>query len=237
MIEQALILVGGKGTRLGAITAQTPKPLLEIAPGRVFLDYALTHLACEGVKQTILLAGHLGEQVEARYQGATLWGMKISVIREPEPAGTAGALLYAKDVLEPVFYMLNGDSLFKFPTRELGNVLGPDDMGALALRRVENASRYGAVTLENGRILAFREKDPSLTGSALINGGVYALRKTILAQIAASPCSIESDVFPALAIVGVLAGAEFDGYFLDIGLPDTLEQGRRELPGQFAGLL
>ncbi|MDX2275826.1 MAG: sugar phosphate nucleotidyltransferase [Hyphomonadaceae bacterium] len=234
-MRQALVLVGGKGTRLGAITAATPKPLLPLGNG-VFLDYLLTLFAKQGVAEFILLSGHFADQVVARYDGAVIAGARVSVVCEPEPAGTGGALRYAADRLDPAFLMMNGDSLFEVDHRRLEAALGQNDVGALALRRVPDGARYGRVELENGRVSAFREKDPGFTGEALISAGVYALRRRVLGLIGEGPCSIETDVFPRLAVHGQLAGLESEGYFIDIGLPDTLDQARREIPARFGSL-
>src|SRR5262245_46486518 len=110
-VKQALVLVGGKGTRLGALTAGTPKPLLEIAPGLRFLDVLLEQFARHGFTDIILLAGHLGAQVEALYQGRRVGESHVSVVCEPAPAGTGGALVHAAGRLDPWFLMANGDSL------------------------------------------------------------------------------------------------------------------------------
>ena len=114
-VKQALLLVGGRGTRLGALAASTPKPLLEVAPGLRFLDLLLDEVARQGFDEIILLAGHMGEQVEALYHGRTVRQAKVDVVREPEPAGTGGALWSARERLDPWFIMANGDSLFDTP--------------------------------------------------------------------------------------------------------------------------
>lgn len=233
VVRQAFILVGGRGTRLGAIAKDAPKPLMPIADGRVFLDFVIAAFARAGVSDIVLLAGHLAGQVEARYHGRPIGSAQIRVVREPEPAGTAGALALARDIAAPLFFMANGDSLFDFAIPELAATLPADAVGALALRRVEDGGRYGAVSLENGRITRFAEKDPSLIGPALINAGVYLLRDAVLKDIGPPPCSIETDVFPKLVARGLLAGAAFEGYFIDIGLPETLAQARAELPARF----
>ena len=103
-------------------------------------------------------------------------------------------------------------------------------MATLALRAVENAARYGRVVEEQGKVVAFLEKDASREGPGIINGGIYVLKREILDCVHDLPCSLEQDVFPTLAERGEIQGHEFNGYFLDIGLPETLEQGRRELP-------
>lgn len=236
-MRQAVVLVGGRGSRLGEIARDTPKPLLPIEGDRRFLDYLLDNLAAHGVDEILLVAGHHGAQVADRYDGAKRGAAVVSVVIEPEPAGTGGALSHVADRLDPSFLMSNGDSIFDFDYRALEPALGADDLGALALRRVDDARRYGAVEHADGRVVRFREKDPSLAGPADISGGVYMLRRAVLELITRLPCSIEAEVFPVLAEQGRLACRPFDGYFLDIGLPETLEQGRRELPVQFAGRL
>jgi hypothetical protein len=100
----------------------------------------------------------------------------------------------------------------------------------LALRSVPDAARYGRVIEDQGKVVAFLEKDLNQPGPGVINGGIYVLKREILALVCDLPCSLEQDVFPALVKRGEIWGKEFDGYFLDIGPPETLEQGRRELP-------
>lgn len=234
-VEQAFILVGGRGTRLGALAKDTPKPLMEIAPGRVFLDFVIAAFARAGVSDIVLLAGHLAEMVEGRYGAARIGDAEIRVIRETEPLGTAGALRAARRAARAHFFMANGDSLFDFDIASLPAILDGKAIAALALRQIEDGARYGSVAVDGDRITAFREKDAARLGPALINAGVYVIRDTIFDRIPAPPCSIETDVFPGLAAEGLLRGAPFDGYFIDIGLPETLAQARLDLPARFPG--
>lgn len=226
--SQALFLVGGKGTRLGALSATTPKPLQEIAPGVRFLDLLLENAARMGFTDLILLAGHLGEQVDAVY-GANRFGeAAVRVVREKQPMGTGGALSRVAHLLDERFVMMNGDSFFDINLRALTAGPLPADSGRLALRMVEDVSRYGSVTLDGTRIAAFAEKNAARAGAGLINGGIYYLGRDLVARIS-GPSSIEADVFPLLASEGRLEGKAFQGYFLDIGLPETLAQARREM--------
>jgi D,D-heptose 1,7-bisphosphate phosphatase len=231
-MRQALILVGGRGTRLGALAADTPKPLLPIAGDVRFLDYLIANLSRHGVSDVILLAGHLAETVERRYRDAEIGGARVRVVVEPEPAGTAGALTYARDLLDDDFLMMNGDSILDFNYLALTTALTPDDLGVLALRRIEEPGRYGRVETRDGRVLAFREKDPDYAGEALISGGVYLLRRAVLDLVTQTPCSIETDVFPVLAARGALGAVEASGYFIDIGLPETLSEARDAVPDE-----
>jgi D,D-heptose 1,7-bisphosphate phosphatase len=231
-VRQVCILVGGKGTRLGEITRAVPKPLLDIGDGTTFLDFIIEQVTRQGFDDVILLAGHLGHLVEERYrgEGRGCGAARVRVVVEPEPRGTAGALLLARDVVAPRFALLNGDSFFDTNLRSLAAQAAAADHEALiALRRVTDASRYGTVDMEDDRVVRFREKDPVHSGPALINAGVYILTSALIDRIRRLPCSIEVDIFPQLAAAGKLFGALRDGYFLDIGLPETLDQGRREL--------
>ena len=230
-IRQVIILVGGRGTRLGEIARDVPKPLVPIADERPFLDYLLKMVARHGYQDIVLLAGHLGERVEALYEGKRIGAATVRVMRETEPLGTGGALTNVCGLLDKRFIMMNGDALFDFNLRAL-EVAAPENgaMATLALRAVEDVSRYGRVIAENGRIVRFMEKDREHRGSGTINGGVYVLKRKILSLIESLPCSIEQDIFPVLAQRGDVSGVTFEGYFLDIGIPEALERGHRELP-------
>jgi len=229
-IRQALILAGGKGTRLGEITRKVPKPMLPIA-GRPFLDHLVEMIERHGYEDILLLGGYLGEVLEAAYDKRRIGGAAIRVMREKVPLGTAGALTVARDALDPRFLMMNGDAFFDINLRALEQASRQSGATAtLALRSVDNATRYGRVIEDEGKIVAFMEKDLSRPGPGVINGGIYVLKREILDLVRGLPCSLEQDVFPALVERGEIRGKAFDGYFLDIGLPETLEQGRRELP-------
>jgi dTDP-glucose pyrophosphorylase/histidinol phosphatase-like enzyme len=230
-IRQAVILAGGKGTRLGEITRKVPKPMLPIAGDKPFLDYLLEMIERHGCEDIILLGGHLGDVLEAAYGGRRMGDARIRVLREKVPLGTAGALTVAREALDPRFLMMNGDAYFDINLRALEQASRQTGaMATLALKSAPDAGRYGRVIEEQGKVVAFLEKDPNRPGPGIINGGIYVLRREILDLVLNSPCSLEQDVFPALVKRGEIRGLQFDGYFLDIGLPETLEQGHRELP-------
>ena len=230
-IRQAVILAGGKGTRLGAITRTVPKPMLPMAGGRPFLGYLLEMIDRHGYQDILILAGYLGEAVEAVYGGHRIGKATVRVLRETVPLGTAGALTIAREALDPRFLLMNGDALFDINLRALEQASQPDGaMATLALRSVADAARYGRVIEEQGKIVTFLEKDASRPGPGVINGGIYVLKRDILDLVRDLPCSLEQDVFPTLVEQGQIRGREFEGYFLDIGLPETLERGHLELP-------
>jgi D-glycero-D-manno-heptose 1,7-bisphosphate phosphatase len=230
-VRQTCILVGGKGTRLGDITRAIPKPLLDIGEGMAFLDLLIEQAARQGFNDVVLLAGYFGDIVRARYDGRTFGRAQVRVLIEPEPRGTAGALISARDILQPRFILLNGDSFFDINMRALVAESDTDCEALIALRFVPDASRYGSVELRGNRIVRFGEKAAHPGKAAVINAGIYVLNAAVVDRIHSLPCSIESDIFPILAAEGKLGGSIRDGYFLDIGLPETLQQGRRELLG------
>jgi len=231
---QAAILCGGLGTRLGALTAAMPKPLLPVGE-RPFLEILLDELGRMGVKRIVLLAGFAADRI-ADYAATTpvrsRFDLSIEVAIEPFPAGTGGALWHARECLEEQFFLLNGDTWFDIPLLSLGRRLlqEPSAIGVTGLRQVADAARYGTVLLAGDRITEFSER-PAQPGPGLISGGVYAFRRSLLDHLR-ERCSLERDVLPTLAANGDLRGLVFDGYFIDIGVPDDLERARRELGGK-----
>ena len=160
------------------------------------------------------------------------FALSIEVAIEPFPAGTGGALWHARECLEEQFFLLNGDTWFDIPLLRLGGRLlqEPSAVGVTALRQVADAARYGTVIVAHDRITEFSER-PARPGPGLISGGVYAFRRSLLDHLR-ERCSLERDVLPSLATNGDLRGLVFDGYFIDIGVPDDLERARRELGGK-----
>ena len=227
-VRQACILVGGKGTRLGDLTRELPKPLIEIAENITFLDVVIGQIARQGFNDIVLLAGYLGDLVRARYEGRSFGLARVRVIVEPEPRATGGALVGAREIIAPLFLLLNGDTFFDINLRALVLACRTDQEALIALHRVSDASRYGSVLLDGDRVVRFLEKSQG-AGPALISAGTYLLRASVIDRIRSLPCSIESDIFPILAQEGRLYGQACEGYFIDIGLPETLQQARREL--------
>ena len=225
MLNQAVFLVGGLGTRLKDRTRATPKPMLEVG-GRPFLEYLLDEAARHGFGEILLLAGHFGQQIEERYDGRDWRGARIKVLREPEPLGTGGALRFALPHLADQFLFANGDSFFDINLRELPLIL-PQNGLAMALRDVVG-DRYGRVRLQDGKVMSFHAPEEGMEGP--INGGVYVLSRAVAQAVPQGKVSLEGDVFPVLAARGRIHGKIFDGYFIDIGVPDDFERAQIELP-------
>jgi D,D-heptose 1,7-bisphosphate phosphatase len=229
VLKQAVILVGGLGTRLGERTRLVPKPLLEVA-GRPFLDYILDELSrYPTIQDIVLLAGHQAGQVVDRYQGRRWRGASVSVVSEPAHLGTGGALKHAAPRLDRKFLLLNGDSFFDFNMLDLA--AAPADPPALvrvALKRDHAGDRYGRVLLDRDFIKTFLPAGSQPNGP--INSGVYCVDRDVLAFIDQVPCSLEQAVFPRLAAQGQLRAALYDGFFIDIGVPADFDRAQSELP-------
>jgi D-glycero-D-manno-heptose 1,7-bisphosphate phosphatase len=231
MTFQAVFLVGGLGTRLGRLVDETPKPLLPVG-GRPFLDHLIDRACRAGAAEIVLVAAHLGARVRDRYHAARPGGVPVRVLTEPAPAGTAGALRFAAPQLADTFMLANGDSLFDLPLAAfMAEPTPPPVLARLALRRVADIGRYGAVSLSDGGVItAFAEKGAS--GPGLANGGVYRIDKRLVARIPRDgACSLERDVFPDLVAERRIEGRVFDGFFIDIGIPEDLARADALLPG------
>lgn len=226
-VRQAVCLVGGRGTRLGSLTQNTPKPLLEVG-GRRFLDYLIGEAERFGLERLLLLAGHNADEVVRTYDRKVVGGLSIDVIVEATPAGTAGALANAADALDPVFFLVNGDSFFGFNWLALVPALDREDWTMhLALARGVRGGRYGRVETTGSRISSFLPKAES---ALPINAGVYLVRRRILERIRERPCSLESDILPTLASEGELLGFATEGTFIDIGIPEDFARGQEAMP-------
>jgi D,D-heptose 1,7-bisphosphate phosphatase len=234
MVRQALILCGGLGSRLGALAATTPKPLLPVG-GIPFLDVLLFELGRHGIKRVLLLAGFAANQILDYAASTSLkarFDLEIDVSVEPQRAGTGGALWHARDRLDDQFLLLNGDSWFDinlldFACRAMSD---PSATGGIAVRPLPEASRYGLVEIDGIRVTRFRER-PERAEGGLVSAGVYLFQRA-LADDLTPCCSLEAEVLPALADRKRLLGVPFDGYFIDIGVPDSFARAQHEVPVQ-----
>ncbi len=221
---QAIVLVGGEGTRLRPLTETVPKPALTLVD-RPFLAFMIEWLAGHGVTEVVLACGFLPDVLREALAGEeSRAGAKIRYIAEPEPRGTAGAIRFAADQLgddlDDRFLALNGDVLTDLDLSAL--LRAHEERGAAAtigLHPVEDSSAYGLVRSDpDGVVLAFLEKSGEC-GPGEINAGMYVLERSALDLIpAAENVSIEREVFPRLVGRG-LHGLCLDGYWVDIGTP------------------
>jgi D,D-heptose 1,7-bisphosphate phosphatase len=231
--DQCVILVGGLGTRLGERTKMTPKPLLDVG-GAPFLETLIGEARRRGFDDFLLLAGHRSEAVVAFLADRDVekqFDCRVELSIEPTPLGTGGALVHALPKLHDDFLLLNGDTWFDFNWLDLMANARRDRAGvAIALREIVKPDRYDTVELDGSLVLAFRPRGEILP-VALINGGVYYVAREAI-EGSAAPCSLESDVLPGLIRRQALRGYSYGGFFIDIGVPESLAAAGRLVPKQ-----
>jgi mannose-1-phosphate guanylyltransferase len=222
---QALILVGGEGTRLRPLTETVPKAVMPLA-GRPFLSYMIDWLRRHGVDDIVLACGFRADRVrEVLGEGGD--GLRVRYIEEPEPRGTAGAIKFASEQLGERFLALNGDVLTDLDlTALMAFHERRDSRATLGLYPVGDATGYGLVRRDDdGAVVEFLEKpDPSQVGPGEINAGAYVLERSVLELVPdGQMVSIEREVFPQLIGKGLHA-LPLEGYWMDIGTPQRYLQ-------------
>lgn len=229
---QAVLLCGGRGTRLSKLYPDRPKALAPVA-GRPFLEWQLDWLARAGVTRIHLAAGHLAAQLESWTAASGRAGLTVSI--EPQPLGTGGGLKFVEPHLRgDPFLVLNGDSLM--PGLDITALLAAHrDTHApvtLAIAPIEDAGRYGTVEAgADGVITAFCEKATCTEG--WINGGVYVVSRAVLDLIPANQAlSLETDIFPSFVAERRLRAFRSRPPLLDMGTPEGLAAMTSFLEGQ-----
>jgi D-glycero-alpha-D-manno-heptose 1-phosphate guanylyltransferase len=226
LLKEAIILAGGFGTRLQAVVSDVPKPMAPIN-NEPFLNYVFNYLKHYNIEHVVLSTGYLSEKISGYYKNEYK-GIKISYTKEAEPLGTGGGIRLALEkCLTNEVLVLNGDSFFDVDINSYYKQHHSFKSDcSLALRKVDNASRYGTIKLDDtSEIKAFKEKD-SVEQPGLINGGVYILnRELFLNKTEANKAfSIEKDFFEKRVDQLKIFGFEYQGYFIDIGIPEDYKK-------------
>ena len=223
---QAIVLVGGEGTRMRPLTYETPKPMLPLV-GVPMIECVLEALGRHGVTDAVLSLGYLPDRFTEAYPNNVIAGVGVTYAVEPSPLDTAGAIRFAARVagVDETFLVVNGDILTDLDvTRLLAFHRDREAEATIALHPVTDPSRFGVVaTTPDGRVLAFVEKPPPEEAPTnLINAGTYIFEPSVLDRIAPTGrASVERDTFPALAAAGALYAMPDDAYWLDTGTPQS----------------
>jgi mannose-1-phosphate guanylyltransferase len=244
MIENAIILAGGFGTRLRPLTFDIPKPLLPVG-GRPFLETQFIRLKRAGIKQVILSIFHQAPAMKKALPKLRHFGLKIRLLKEARPLGTGGAIAFAWPDHSKPCLVLNGDVLSDFDIGSLAHFHSAQNAEAsLWAIEVADTSAFGVMeTGPSGEVARFVEKPrPGESESKKINAGLYALSPKVLGLVPAGKAvSVEREVFPSLLQRGmrVLAfKAKKAPYWNDIGTPAAylranldVAEGRLRIPG------
>lgn len=237
-MTEAILLVGGKGTRLRPMTVHTPKPMVPAA-GVPFLTHQLARARAAGVEHIVLATSYLAEVFEPYFGDGSSLGLHLEYVTEEEPLGTGGAIRNVASRLrsgpsDPVL-ICNGDILTGLDIRAL--VATHESSGAdvsLHLTRVTDPRAYGLVpTDDSGRVTAFLEKPqtPEEIVTDQINAGAYVFRRSVIDTIPVGrPVSVERETFPELLAAGAhLQGMVDSTYWLDLGTPAAFVRGSADL--------
>jgi NDP-mannose synthase len=234
--RHAVVLAGGKGTRLMPYTTTIPKPLVPIGGESAILEIILRQLADQGFGRVTIAIGHLGELIRAFVGTGERWGLEIDFATETRPLSTIGPVVAILDRLPDSFLVLNGDVLTDL---RFGSVLdahvaaGPPLTIATCHRRV--SVDFGVLTSEGDEVVGFTEK-PTLAYE--VSMGVYALsRSTLAGYPIGEPLGFDRLVLDLLAAGRNPRRFPFDGYWLDIGRPEDYDRANAEFAGLRGHLL
>lgn len=230
MINEAIILAGGLGKRLGSITKNIPKPMVTVCE-KPFIEYILDYLITQKISKVILAIGYKYEVIQ-KYFGSKYHDLNIEYSIEEQPLGTGGGIKEAMKIVDSTnVYILNGDSyfnidlndLFLFHKRNRANL-------TIALKTMENYDRYGTVEIDStNKVTGFLEKQHRKKG--FINGGVYLVSKKLFDKVSLPTVfSFERHLLDKYHKLDKFYGLQFDGYFCDIGTIEDLELARQVLP-------
>ncbi len=230
MPHEAIVLAGGFGTRLQKVVAEVPKPMAPVA-GKPFLQRILDDLAAQNIRHVILAVGYLHQTIVS-YFGDAYKNMRISYSIETEPLGTGGGIRYAMRFLEGNnAFIINGDTFFAVDLEKFYAFHAEKNAQlTLALKKMFRFDRYGTVEINAaGCVTGFNEK--KYLDEGRINAGVYCLQTDLFADTLPEAFSFEKEILEKEFIKGTLWAKEFDGYFIDIGIPEDYEKAQKDFSG------
>jgi NDP-sugar pyrophosphorylase family protein len=226
-VRHAVLLAGGKGTRLRPYTTSIPKPLVPIGDECAIIEIVLRQLARDGFRRVTIAIGHLGELIRAYVGSGEQWGLEVDYATEDKPLSTMGPVVALLDKLPDQFLVLNGDILTDLSFASLLEAHAASDAPlTIATYHRQVDIDFGVLTVETGRVVGFVEK-PKLDYE--VSMGVYAVSRSALSSYTAG----ESLGFDRLVIDLLAAGRNpasyrFDGYWLDIGRPEDYDRANSE---------
>ena len=225
--RHAVILAGGKGTRLRPYTTSIPKPLVPIGDESAILEIVLRQLARDGFKRVTIAIGHLGELIRAYVGSGEQWGLEVDYATEAKPLSTMGPVVAILDKLPEQFLVLNGDILTDLSFSALLDAHSASNAQlTIATYHRQVDIDFGVLTVESGRVVGFVEK-PTLNYE--VSMGVYAVSRSALAGYPAGEAlGFDRLVIDLLAAGRNPASYAFDGYWLDIGRPEDYDRANSE---------
>ena len=226
---KAVILAGGFGTRLKEVVKDFPKPMA-IIMGKPFLEHQIRFLKEHSITEIIIAVHHMADKIKSYFGNGSRFGVEITYSEEDVALGTAGAIKKAKKYLDNTFIVLNGDSYSQINLNDFLDFHKLKKSNAtMSLTKSQNPFHYGRIMTEEDKIIKFSEKGDEIE-SNLVNSGIYIFEPRILDYIEDDKnISLEKDIFPKLAQENILWGYQYNGYFMDIGRPETYGQFKKDV--------
>jgi mannose-1-phosphate guanylyltransferase len=237
---QAVIVAGGKGTRLRPLTYATPKPMIPLFD-RPFLQVLVERCREVGITDILLNVRYGAEHIQRYFQDGSPFGVKVRYSMETEALDTCGAVKLAEEYFTgETLLVFNADILTNLDLRALITAhQAAQAKATIALYRVQDPTAYGLVELEPGTtaaqpVRAFREKptaeEAALLGIDTINAGTYVMEPEVFQEVpAGEPWSMERQLFPSLVSKGAVFGFPYEGYWMDIGNPQKYLQAHLDI--------
>jgi len=219
-----VILAGGKGTRLKRISKGIPKPIIKIN-NKIFLDNLLNHYSKYNFDKIYIMCGYKANLFK-KYDKKIINSIKIEVLKEKKPLGTAGSLFLLKNKIKNDFLLINGDTFFNFDFKKLISKVNENHIAHIALTKNNNYltnKKLVNLSLDKKKNIIFSKK------SKLMNGGAIYIRKKFLKMIYNSYSSIENDFLPKLIKKKLIGGSIHNNFFIDIGIPKNFYFAKKNL--------
>lgn len=220
----AVVLAGGRGTRIASLYPDLPKPMIPAA-GEPFLFWVTAWLARQGIGDIVYSTGYRADQVEAWAKRATVPpALTLRCQVEETALGTGGAIVNCRTLCSATVLAINGDTLLLADLAPAFDRFADERLdGMIVAKPVDDTSRYGSLDVADGMLRGFHEKRP---GRGLVNGGTLILRRSLLDALPeGQPLSLEQEIMPRILAEGRRIGVIVaDVPFLDIGTPETVRQ-------------
>ncbi|MBL8174827.1 MAG: nucleotidyltransferase family protein [Bryobacterales bacterium] len=236
MMETAVILAAGRGTRMGALTSELPKPMLLLA-GKPMLEHILDRLSAAGIRRVLLVIGYRGEIIRRHFSG---YPLDIEYRRQENPDGTGSAALLAQDFAAHNPFLLTFGDILCSTADYIGLIAKLDDnaAGVLGVKYVDDPAPGAAVYEENNRVVRIVEKPPVGTSTTHWNSaGLYAFRPVLFEELRRIPLSPRGEYELTAAIhqliekQSILRMHAVEQDWMDVGRPEDLSHGERLVRG------
>ena len=218
-MNDAVILVGGRGRRLGKLTNKTPKPLIKIGD-KIFLDILIEKLIIYNFKCIYFLCSYKKEKFFKRYHNKKIRNTKLICIYEGNQKDTGGGLIKLKNKIRNNFYLLNGDTIFNVNIIKLSNFRNKKTICKIALtenNNYKNNKKINNIKLLKSNLICFSQNKTNL-----MNGGIYYFNKKIFKYLSAKKLSLENDIIHKLILEKKVEGFHSKKKFIDIGTPKKI---------------